>query len=774
MTNETLQEGGEPPVAASTTNEDGDHQRGTTTASSTPISTNKEKMEDLELNANDLLQRPPPTASPATSIQEATIEKILRFWNHPSLQHVSPAQKQEYLEQKGISKEQMFQAWDRLVASSTENGAANHTGSSNASAINPLQPQPQPQPQQVQPQTPNQAISPYNNNYVSHSNAASSHRPNYSYDDYYNNQHPPAAEDPAVFATDDVGASQMAMVATVGGFLGLFAAAAVRWLNGGDFVLFPSPSRSQQVDERTTNAGRVMRLQSNINASDDNAMEDVPTIEEEEEGEEDSNDENSKEEDEEEDTTDADLARYLSPDRANANTNARTPDVLQQVLTQFTAFSEAMQQQVILQQRMLQKLNSASSTSGPNVTDKSMQVLRRSNTNGSSSEEKEEVIQAVPATNPANLMMWYKLVEIHAELSCLKRDLGVAESNDTDDQTIRKSRNVTKEVEARLQDTLQRLNTVLEDFQSTAIEKKKEKDGKSSCSNEGKEEKSQVGTASGSPAATASTEESTSAEDDDKRPVSPQRDTEEMGNGNQTPPLQSTVVGTDKDASNNDSGTDSSDPPHLNLRQAVINLIRENTDDPAMLKTGAQIMFLYVNNLTKNPHVPRYRKVFTSNESFQKVDKLKGARAFLFSLGFVPKNNNKLLEWPPPPQEQTNDNEDNNPLSSQDKDALVKAYHLPEAADALKVIKAIKPNENSEETTLELLEKVLEILPFPTADSSPILDAPSDPQGAEKEEIAIKKTYAEMATNNQGKTASPIATMEKESKEEEETNAIWK
>ena len=56
------------------------------------------------------------------------------------------------------------------------------------------------------------------------------------------------------------------------------------------------------------------------------------------------------------------------------------------------------------------------------------------------------------------------------------------------------------------------------------------------------------------------------------------------------------------------------------------------------------MLYLYCLNISKNPTVPRYRKIYTNNNTFRnKVGKLLGAKEFLSSVGFVERTN--CFEW---------------------------------------------------------------------------------------------------------------------------------
>lgn len=84
--------------------------------------------------------------------------------------------------------------------------------------------------------------------------------------------------------------------------------------------------------------------------------------------------------------------------------------------------------------------------------------------------------------------------------------------------------------------------------------------------------------------------------------------------------------------------------PTTLLRQAIQRLALE-ADNVADLQSGCQVLYLYVIHLSSHPHVPRYRKIFTSNDSFQKVEKLPGAVDLLLAVGFVQCDG--YLEWKP-------------------------------------------------------------------------------------------------------------------------------
>jgi hypothetical protein len=79
------------------------------------------------------------------------------------------------------------------------------------------------------------------------------------------------------------------------------------------------------------------------------------------------------------------------------------------------------------------------------------------------------------------------------------------------------------------------------------------------------------------------------------------------------------------------------------LTEAVRTLAHNQDRD--MLTFGSQLLYMYVTNLVSNPNSPRYRKIFTSNDSFRKIENLSGARDLLRAVGFFQVQN--YLEWIP-------------------------------------------------------------------------------------------------------------------------------
>ena len=147
------------------------------------------------------------------------------------------------------------------------------------------------------------------------------------------------------------------------------------------------------------------------------------------------------------------------------------------------------------------------------------------------------------------------------------------------------------------------------------------------------------------------------------------------------------------------------------LKKAVLKLVVENANDK--LVAGAQLLYLYVLNVFTHPRVPRYRKIYCNNESFQShVAELLGARELLAAVGFVEqaqlnKGNRTCWEWLPTPPSIRNDDSLTEvktlPQRLQlDGSEVTYLERLKEAVSALSVLKVASAAEKEDLTKLAL------------------------------------------------------------------------
>ena len=146
------------------------------------------------------------------------------------------------------------------------------------------------------------------------------------------------------------------------------------------------------------------------------------------------------------------------------------------------------------------------------------------------------------------------------------------------------------------------------------------------------------------------------------------------------------------------------------LRQVIQQLTLENIN-VADLQSGCQVLYLYVVHLSSHPKVPRYRKIYTSNGSFQKVEKLNGGVELLLAVGFV--ESEGCLEWQP-------DNE---------QESLTT---LQEASAALSILKT-SSSGNDKETLCKMALSTLprSCTPTPMPNDYSLRDMTMTPQSGE-------------------------------------------
>ena len=155
----------------------------------------------------------PPSTKP--SIDETKIEQAISFLQNHEIQDVTSEEKRKYLETNvGLSSDEINLALDR---------AARRVGIANSN------------------EQPNHQRGDYRGRVQSYDQ---SRLPNNYHRQHYRNNEPPPHSHNMLHSNEREDASN-SLIPAVGGFsLGVFCLAAIRWLNGGDFVLFPGPTTS--------------------------------------------------------------------------------------------------------------------------------------------------------------------------------------------------------------------------------------------------------------------------------------------------------------------------------------------------------------------------------------------------------------------------------------------------------------------------------------------------------------------------------------------------
>ena len=406
--------------------------------------------------------------------------------------------------------------------------------------------------------------------------------------------------------------------AWAGGFsLGVFCLAALRWLNGGDFVLFPPPTA-------TVSKQHVIKCHRQIGIDDDddeNTDEASGSLHDEEVeaahlGDYQQNEMKSDEEYEEghleEEDTDDGINMILN---GTANATSLHPSPTQ------PSYEELVLEIRSLTSTIHSYHRATSAQVGRVMTDDAMDFLRMKKSTSTFEKDKagaeaaglQKSIKEEEVVNICSL-----LTEVTEELSQLKESASQTETanerspslkGDVDGENAEKADDVDKVNEEKhstnaIDNALAKIHKVLLIVQKPEPSKDDmppAKEESESIQNDSSP------TASGSPLPDNEVAESVIQSADPSK----QTDTEP--------------------STNNDD-----------LEEALKTL--SNGNDAQELKVGAQMLYLYCLNISKNPTVPRYRKIYTNNNNFRnKVGNLVGAKEFLRAVGFAERTN--FFEW---------------------------------------------------------------------------------------------------------------------------------
>mmetsp|Transcript_9753 Transcript_9753/g.19751 ORF Transcript_9753/g.19751 Transcript_9753/m.19751 type:complete len:630 (-) Transcript_9753:31-1920(-) len=526
------------------------------------------------------------SSPPPPITDEDNVQKAISFLRNNEIRDVSPSEKRKYLTTKGINPDEIDTALDRLATTSATDRAQG--GSLNRDEGRPYQHR-QPQQQHYQQQQ-NQyggpphstgPLPPYQNHMQPPHNSMNNFGPNNN-----NNM--------GNIRPDDGGESSfLSFSSLAGGFcMSTFCLAAVRWLNGGDFVLFPPPIAE----------GRYIKQDSNETQNEDDNEDEETT---------DHLDETYNSQG----SGDPDLSMILngtanheSDVHGNNQEQSSFEDLVMEVKALSTTINSFREEQ--------DRANRvATAQLGKGVTDDAMDFLRQ---------QKPPVVQKkgdVAAIDKKDVSRITCLItEMVEELSQVKDSLG--------DVTVEEDENSNTEND---DDDKKTDHTELSSKIDIAIGKGREILALVKSPDESSSNKIQPQQA---PPAEQENDEKDSDQDSNNTAQEEKGikdDNEDKTESDSTP------------AADDSSGESSDiDQNSKDLEEALKILSQKNESEE--LKIGAQMLYLYCKNLSKNPTVPRYRKIYTNNNSFKKkVGNLVGAKEFLSALGFVERSN--FFEW---------------------------------------------------------------------------------------------------------------------------------
>ena len=502
----------------------------------------------------------------STIVDEENIKKAISFLRNRDIRDISPKAKREYLTKVGMSTDEIDTALDRMAttASATTDAYQHQRMRQDGDYHRHVHHQ-----QHNNYDAP-QSFHNHHMNFAHHNN-----------DMIGNNKGEEGGSTPF-----------FSLYSWVGGFcMSTFCLAALRWLNGGDFVLFPPPAAAvattqiKQSKDETQNDGNTADGKSiELNGQDG---DDQASFNSHESG-------------------DPDLSMILNGtanhDTVHKNQN-HSSSLYEDLVTEVKALSSAINS---FREEQDRANRVTAAQLGKGVTDDAMDFLR----------QQRQQMQPVPQKKPDQTIIDTEdisrirslVTEIVHELSQLKNsfnddDMVDAEGNNRTETKIDIAVEKGKEILALLTRTDEISSEKIDTQQVTQVEEGTiEKDSEKNPNND------------------TQSEESKDVDCDMSEPVDAASAVHE----------NAVEIG-DANLSSND------------LEKALKILSQNNREE---LKVGAQMLYLYCKNLSKNPTVPRYRKIYTNNSSFKsKVDNLLGTRDFLFALGFVERTN--FFEWSP-------------------------------------------------------------------------------------------------------------------------------
>lgn len=440
------------------------------------------------------------------------------------------------------------------------------------------------------------------------------------------NQYPPYQE----VVAEENSFSRATTLVGVGGLLGWTAAAAYRWLNGGEFSMFPPPPSTTTLTAiGTNNTAATIHGEAASSRHDADAGQNRPVGHS--------------------------YHASSSSTHWNGNHNhtvqeSARSDATEKLAEQVQRLIAALQKQSEEHRELVKRLSQQNDT---RKTNESMQRLLREQ----QQQQKIENVNsnATVAETAATMAVFCKLAEIQVELASIQR-------------TVKDSPVDTEKWDDRLDATLEQIQSCL-----------------SKLNPENKDSSASIFDATPTRPKMPWMHESTTSE----------------GVNNKTENLDETEG-----------------PPTTTNTNAVADAFRQLVleNDPTQLRVGAQLLYLYAINLANHSKIPRYRKIFTSNESFQKVNTLKGGRELLRALGFEDADN--WLEWKPGNEEE-------------------EAYYLSQLNE-VSVALGILKSPRGQTSPGDLLEQTLSCLSSLSVTSTP---APTRKAPAGEEESSLPLLY---------------------------------
>lgn len=514
--------------------------------------------------------------STPSKIDEEKIKKAISFLRNKEIRDVSPTDKRKYLAKVGMCQNEIDTALDRLAAATTTAADSKEMtqGGNNRDEGQP------------------------------HHHRRLQHHQNQNH--YGGPPHSPGPLPPQNYMQsrhdsirhEEGESSFFSFSSLAGGFcMSTFSLAALRWLNGGDFVLFPPPMAA------STSMGSVGRIKQNNESQNEDDDGD---------GETDNLDEASFNS---HGSEDPDISMILngttnheSDVHGNNQEQSSFEDLVMEVKELSTAINSLREEQ--------DRTNRATAAQlGKGVTDDAMDFLRQ---------QKPLVLQKkgdMAAIDKKDISRIMSLItDMVHELSQVQDSLGdvtVEDGNVASTESENDKKTDQTELSSKIDIAIGKGKEILALVHISSPDESSDDEIEAPPADHGNIEEDIV-------------QDPNDTKDEEIEYVDDNDKSEEPD------PTSATHETSGEISDINQSSKE--------LEEALRSLSQNNETEE--LKIGAQMLYLYCKNLSKNPTVPRYRKIYTNNNSFKsKVGNLVGATDFLFALGFVERTN--FFEWLP-------------------------------------------------------------------------------------------------------------------------------
>ena len=600
-------------------------------------------------------------------------ERIKRFLQHPSIQNLSPELKLEYLKSKGIQDEiiqptmdSMETIWNdsKLLSnySSMQNSNTKETGigqapKKNSRDINGISSARNSMLQQQQNPPPNNDnVQAFANTNTNHSPPIPPIHPNQY---HYQPQQslPPELPNPLV-------------PITIGGIISLFGVATFRWLNGGDFVLFPpsvihhdggggaSPTLTSNSLSNDNNRN-VHSSQHDINRNlniitgmkDSSNEGDEVYIEEEEEGV------------DEEDQNDM-YHEILQNEAIKDNSTTMLSNNLQNLTLAIEHYAAIQEKQVKDKAKEQAKLK----------TDNVMDMLRRKskdinnnskrnndddddddkNNNDTFKNDNGEIIPNLDMRSSAsvNLQTLVQIIEMKCNIISMKDAIIslVQSAQQSENNALDQSKNMVEKLDNILENV-----KLIEDKLCSKSSKSYRKDDSDA------DHKNNMDKDIETTERQILLDQKEEQKNNGLKSVNEKNMTQEMSAttnnieevfDEKNPPLDSKPLVQNDESKGSSSSSDSSKANDDEIQYSSgIEAVKEalqkfqQSNETPIIKSCAQMLILYTSNLSSNPNSKQYRKIYTNSKTFiDKVGNVEYAKDVLYAVGFVDEGKS-ILEW---------------------------------------------------------------------------------------------------------------------------------